>query len=280
MNTQIRSTDMALPPPPVTEDLMDRERTVGWISDGAFGFHGFANESEAAGAAWVAYRAVARALARRAGERPIPIDVEPLALAMLGDREVILASNREIATLVRPGTDGRTNIDSLGFELELPSPVDELTLRSLAYVAYRTLRRSGVRWAMWMLEPAHARPVRRAKSRPAPSARFAATWLALAAGSGMLLALALLMSGALRPVLAAAGLAGLVIVRLVAIHGQWAPRGAAWVASKAPPPDDHSASALTRAVASSSSPPSRRVAGRVGAWNRQPAPIGRPRTTH
>src|SRR5687768_9044193 len=327
MNTQIRSTDMALPPPSVTEDLMDRERTVGWITDRAFGFHGFANESEAAGAAWVAHRAVARALARRAGERQIPIDVEPLSLARFGDREVIVASNREVATLVRPGHQGRTGIDSFGFELELPAPVDELTIRSMAYVAYRSLRRSGVRWAMWMPERVRTRPAATVNvpttrgapstaifvgrfllagtgiaaamalvasasrtvtlpllfvfvgyaigayiasialrhSRPSgsrrtlamlrrgqsgtepgpdqpkdPATRFATAWLVLAALSGTLLALGLIVSGALRSVLAAAGLAGLVIVRLVAIHGQWAPRGAAWATSNPRPAESRS----------------------------------------
>src|SRR5688500_17075197 len=152
MNTQVRPHDMALPPP-LGLELIDGERVVGWIAGRSFGFGGFGSEAEAAGAAWVAYRTVARRLAQRAGKRPIPIDVEPVALTWRGDRPVILASYREIATLVPPGREGRTDASSFGFELEVPGPADELTLRSLSHMVYRTLRRSGVRWTLWLPDP-------------------------------------------------------------------------------------------------------------------------------
>ena len=166
MNTQVRPNDMALPPP-LGLELVDGERVVGWIAGRSFGFRGFGSEAEAAGAAWVAYRTVARMLARRAGKRQIPIDVEPLALMRRGDVDVILASKREIATLVSPGHEGRTDASSFGFELEVPGPSDELTIRSLSHMAYRTLRRSGVRWTMWRPDPAPAESRARAEAADA-----------------------------------------------------------------------------------------------------------------
>jgi hypothetical protein len=154
---------MALPPPSGLE-LIDGDRVVGWIADRSFGFGGFGSEAEAAGAAWVAYRSVARRLAQRAGKRQIPIDVEPLTLTWQGDRPVILASNREIAALVPPGRDGRTDANSFGFELEVPGSADELTLRSLSHMVYRTLRRSGVRWTMWLPDPVRTESRSRVKA--------------------------------------------------------------------------------------------------------------------
>ena len=52
-------------PPPVPRndfplDLLDGDRVVGWITPATIGFTGFATETEAAHAAWVAYRALAR----------------------------------------------------------------------------------------------------------------------------------------------------------------------------------------------------------------------------
>ncbi len=150
MSTHVMADQMSLPPP-VHLELTDGDRVVGWINDHAIGFRGFANEAEAMGAAWTAYTVVARKLSRRDGTRPMPIDVEPLDLVRREDREVILASNREIATLVRPGDpERRTDALSFGFELAIPGVSDELTQRSLAHLAYRTLRRSGVRWTMWI----------------------------------------------------------------------------------------------------------------------------------
>ena len=168
MNTQVRANDMALPPP-LGLELVDGDRVVGWIAGRSFGFGGFGSDAEAAGAAWVAYRAVARWLALRAGRRQIPIDVEPLQLMRREGADVILASNREIATLIPPGRERRTDAHSFGFELEVPGPADELTLRSLAHMVYRTLRRSGVRWTMW-LSPSRRSRRPRSRVRIAPTA--------------------------------------------------------------------------------------------------------------
>lgn len=171
-------------------DLYDTESVVGWIDGTSIGFRGFGNEIEAMHAAWVAYRTMARRVARQGGRRPIPIDTEPMALARSGDVERILAGGRPIATLVRPGAESRSGPESFGFALQLPDDADELAARSTAYLVYRTLRRSGIRWAMWAAAPSASRApaedasaVERgpapAASTPTPSRRRAAVAAAL-----------------------------------------------------------------------------------------------------
>jgi hypothetical protein len=148
MTTQLVPDRLALPPP-LELDLVDAGRATGWIADNAVGFRGFGDETEAAHAAWVAHRTVARRLARTHGGRPVPVDIEPLAIQRVDGTEMILASGRPIASLVRPGPDSRSGVDSFGFELLIPAAVTELEARALAYLVYRTLRRSGIRWALW-----------------------------------------------------------------------------------------------------------------------------------
>lgn len=153
MTTQLSPGDLGLPPPQLWLELSDAGRAVGWAASDVIGFRGFADEVEAAHAAWVAYRTLARRLARRNGARSIPIDTEPLTLRRFADQDAILASGREIGVLVRPGEESRSGPDSFGFEIRIPSPVGELRLRAKAHFVYRTLRKSGVRWAMWRPEP-------------------------------------------------------------------------------------------------------------------------------
>ena len=136
-------------PPPVRLDLMDGDRVVGWVSGNRVGFRGFANEVEAAHAAWVAYRTLSRRLARRYGTRPIPIHIEAITIQRRDGDEVVLASGRKIATLVRPGAHSLAGPDSFGFELAIPQVTDELGMRSKAHFIYRTLRKAGTRWALW-----------------------------------------------------------------------------------------------------------------------------------
>jgi hypothetical protein len=152
MTTQLAPHRLDLPPPSQL-DLLDMDRVVGWIDGSRVGFLGFADEQEAASAAWLAYRTVSRRLARRLGIRPIPIDTEPLALAQEKNHEVILASGRPIATLLRPGVNSRSGPHTFGFTVTLPAPADELAVRSTAYAIYRTLRKSGLRWALWARAP-------------------------------------------------------------------------------------------------------------------------------
>ena len=148
MTTLLAPDRLALPPP-LDLDLVDAGRAAGWIADNAVGFRGFGDETEAAHAAWVAHRTIARRLARTHATRPVPVDIEPLAIHRIEGSEMILASGRPIAALVRPGPDSRSGVDSFGFELMIPTPTTELETRAIAYLVYRTLRKSGIRWAMW-----------------------------------------------------------------------------------------------------------------------------------
>lgn len=148
MSMQLAPTRMSLPPPPRL-DLVDAQRTVGWITGHALGFHGFSDEREAANAAWVAYRTVCRRLAQLWGTRPIPIDVEPLTLARQGGREFIFASRRPVAELLRPRVDSPSGPHSFGFEILVSPSATESIMRDLTRLAYRALRRSGTRWGMW-----------------------------------------------------------------------------------------------------------------------------------
>ncbi|HJU65393.1 MAG TPA: hypothetical protein VJ596_06930 [Gemmatimonadaceae bacterium] len=165
MSTQLSLQRQDLPPPRF--DLLDAGRAVGWVRGNIVGFGGFATEAEAAHAAWVAYRTIMRRLARRTGQRPIPIDVEPLTLVHDGDRQSILASGRLIGTLVRPAANSSTTLDSYGFEVEVPPPADELLVRAIAYAAYRTLRKGSVRWRMW--ERPAPQPRKQVRAQPSSS---------------------------------------------------------------------------------------------------------------
>lgn len=130
-------------------DLLDGDVRVGWIDGRAIGFRGFGSDVEAAHAAWVAYRTMARRFARELGQRPPPIDIEPISIRRSGAVEHIVASGRSFGRLIRPGTGSRSGADSFGFELQVPVPAAELTMRSTAYLLYRTMRRAGIRWALW-----------------------------------------------------------------------------------------------------------------------------------
>jgi hypothetical protein len=131
-------------------DLTDGDRVVGWITGHRIGFRGFIDETEATHAAWVAHQTLARRIARTHGMRLIPVDAEPLTLGRSDDgkNDIILASNRPIATLFSPGSHSRVS-DSFAFELTAPSRMSELELRGVAYLIYRTVRKSGIGWALW-----------------------------------------------------------------------------------------------------------------------------------
>lgn len=239
MTAQLIPNSMSLPPPAVMEfDLLDGDRVVGWVKGSAIGFQGFGTATEAAHAAWVAYRTLSRALARRRGERPVPIDIEPLALAREGERETILASGRAIATLLRRNGD-----ESFAFELDVPEPIDTLGMRSLAYRLYRTLRKSGLRWALWSTphELDRQSDAVRAERAPVPDAddddrsddrsddrpregMGDAGWAALGLVSVFTLVLALVAPDELGAILAAIGVAGLLVFRLTAPWDTWVGR--------------------------------------------------------
>ncbi len=168
------TTQLGLPPPGALE-LIDGDRVVGWVKNNRVGFLGFGSADEAAHAAWVAYRTMSRRLARRTGARPVPIDVEPLAIHRSGDLEMIAASGREFARLVRFAPEDGEGSPNVGFEITVPSVQAELDVRAKAYAMYRTIRKSGIAWEMWRRIPAapRERPQAATGERPrdeAPSA--------------------------------------------------------------------------------------------------------------
>jgi hypothetical protein len=136
-------------PLPLALELSDMGRRVGWVEGDVIGFRGFASDAEAAHAAWVAYRVLAQRLAREERRRPIPVDTERLTIERRGEADVVVAAGKPSATLVRPAAGSRTGADSFGFEIRLPPPTHEARMRSMANLAYRALRKSGIRWAMW-----------------------------------------------------------------------------------------------------------------------------------
>ena len=236
MTEQLTASHLGLPPP-AQWTLYDADRAVGWTTERSVGFHGFADQTEAVHAAWVAYRALARRLARDEGRRAVPIDTEPLSVRRDGDRELIVAGGRAIATLVRPGEQSPTGSASFGFEVEISPPADELRVRSLARLMYRTLRRSGLRWALWRPVAPGGRPTALEQasiagkagetSRPGGVAWLKplrpSTWIALGLASLSLLVLALLVPKGLGVGLTVAGLVALVVFSVAAMTGRRLP---------------------------------------------------------
>jgi hypothetical protein len=221
-------------PPPVSADgfyldLMDGERVIGWIAPDAIGFRGFANDVEAAHAAWVAYRALSRHIAQRDGGAMLPIDAPPLAILDRSNERLVIANNRSIARLVDPSRDVESGAPSHAFELQLDGPRDELTVRSKAHLVYRALRRAGVRWAMWR----PARPlagVVAATTDEKPDAHMRVSsplpvWAAAVSAVLLIVAIALVAPDAALAIGALIGMIALIIVRLVGLHRGWPPRG-------------------------------------------------------
>lgn len=151
-STQLHHPRFALPPPAATR-IVDGNRHVGWVSGGLLGFRGFDSEDQAMHAAWVVYRTIARRLAWRDGRRPMPVDIEEIGIRRGPMADRILAGGRPIATLIHPGSRSRSGPDGFGFELELPDSLDQASIQAKADLAYRTLRRSGVAWALWTRRP-------------------------------------------------------------------------------------------------------------------------------
>ena len=224
-STPIVAPRLAVPPPGPTLDLTDMDRRVGWVRGDVIGFRGFGSHLEAAHAAWAAHRAIVRRLDRRTTSgATASIDPEPLTLARSGGREVVLAGGRPIATLLRPGPESASGPDSFGFELRLGAPTSELTMRTAAHLAYRTLRRSGLPWAMWA--PAD-RPVPSPTRRSWPSIGRALVRIAAVAFFFVLVAVAARPFAATQPLTVPIGViafAGLGAAAVAEANRRWQPQ--------------------------------------------------------
>lgn len=146
MRTQLSPVHTDLPPP--ARYLLHDERPVAWLSGNRFGFSGFADPTEAANAAWVAFRTISRKLAPVLGVRPSPIDIEPLRIEWRDGAETIFASHRPIAALVRPDADAPSAPRWFGFTIEVPPEIGGRQLRGAVHAAHRALLKSGVGWSM------------------------------------------------------------------------------------------------------------------------------------
>lgn len=146
MSTAITTMHTALPPP--TRHFLHRERPVGWLRGNTIGFFGFADTREAANAAWVAYRTVSRKVAPLLGIRPAPIDIEPLGIEWRNGREVIVASGRPVAILVRPAPESASGANWFGFSIELSPIVSERVIPDVMRAAGHALLKSGIDWSM------------------------------------------------------------------------------------------------------------------------------------
>ena len=153
MSTPVRENHTALPPP--MRHLLHRERPIGWLQGTTLGFFGFADARDAANAAWVAYRTVTRRLARTLGTRPTPIDIEPLTIESRNGLDVIAASGRPIARLVRPGHPSTNGSDWFGFTIDGPPMVRAREMPGIMRAASRALLKSGVAWSMVRSRPRH-----------------------------------------------------------------------------------------------------------------------------
>jgi hypothetical protein len=226
-------------PPPADVQLSAEGRVLGWAHADRFGFHGFADEIEAARAASVAYRAIAQRLAREASPPFVPVAGHQLHLQRDGERVRILADGQRIATLIPPGHDASAAAASFGFEIESPPPTDELRARSLAHRAYIALRRAGVRWAMFDEEvegAAHSAPASPRSDAGRDGVRpVSAVSAVVAVASVMLIALALVSPHAVAILLSAIGITSLLALRVWGGWRGWLPTPGVPIRRRVPP---------------------------------------------
>jgi len=169
MLNKVKANHTALPPP--MRHLLHRERPIGWLEGHTLGFFGFADTRDAANAAWVAYRTVSRKVARLLGTRPTPIDIEPLGIERRNGRDVIEASGRPFAQLVRPGPDSMSGPDWFGFMIEVPPLVSQRALPEIMRAASHALLKSGLAWSMVR---SHSRQLASVRRHAGPMASRAA----------------------------------------------------------------------------------------------------------
>jgi len=133
-----------------------------------------------------------------------------------------------IAPLVRPGEHRSSGSGSLGVEVEIPPPTDELRVRAMAHLMYRTLRNSGLRWALWRpgaldAVPTAVQQVSEASGTAWRNPLTPSTWTALGLASLSLLMLALVVPTGLGGGLTVTGLAALAVFRVAPITERWLP---------------------------------------------------------
>jgi len=135
-------------PPPL--ELRDGDLLIGWIDGDMVRFRGFGSARGAAHAAVVAQQAMLRRLARGNRATASEMEADLGTLRRMTDHPNATANGRPVASVLRTfleGIGGGSTTD-FTFELRVPSPIDELHMRGMAYVMYRALRSSGVAWPL------------------------------------------------------------------------------------------------------------------------------------
>jgi hypothetical protein len=126
--------------------LFKDDREIGYVGGTRARFQGFASRDDAALAASVAHRA----LARRRGERPHSMD-EPKDFLVVdrGAMQSVIARTAVLATLLPPACED-SDIGGWGFEIELlPEERCEIFAVARARVIWQALRSTGIYRRMW-----------------------------------------------------------------------------------------------------------------------------------
>jgi hypothetical protein len=129
--------------------LFQNDREIGYVDSTKARFQGFASRDDAALAASVAHRA----LARRRGERPHSMD-EPKDFLVVdrGTTQVVIARTAVLATLLPPALE-ESESGGWGFEIELlPKERCEIFAVARARVIWRALRDTGIYRRMWQFD--------------------------------------------------------------------------------------------------------------------------------
>ncbi|MEO9034458.1 MAG: hypothetical protein ABI442_03055 [Gemmatimonadaceae bacterium] len=129
---------------------MSDAKRVGWICGDRIGFGGFADATQAAWAAAVAARALARREAERKREGPPSSAIPRLVLVNDGGGRWVEGDGLRLARLVPPGPNNpvsdATDGGSFAFEIGAADPSSDVTVMSSAHTVFRGLRRSGLPW--------------------------------------------------------------------------------------------------------------------------------------
>lgn len=130
-------------------ELRDGEHLVGWITGGVVRFHGFRSKRQAAHAAVIAHKGMMRRITRGRGQTHSTTEMELGAIRRSTDRANAVVDSRPFVNVL-PSQHDSLNGSGPGFafEIRVPGPVDELRMRGMAYVMYRSLRSSGLSWPL------------------------------------------------------------------------------------------------------------------------------------
>ena len=131
--------------PPGAMALGTGGEEIGWIHDDTITVSGYRDLTTAAHAAWVAYQAIARRLARRRdGGNALPDipEVSGLTLADAQGYQVLIGNGQQVA---RIRVDDSTRAEAtFSVEVRVPQPTNPIMMNGLAYRMLRSLAGLGL----------------------------------------------------------------------------------------------------------------------------------------